>query len=249
MVKTHEDIKCIKQAASIWKLARAAIMDATKAGVSLLELDTIAKDVIESHNATCAFYQYHGFPGNICISVNEIIIHGVPNEYRLKDGDSVTFDVGVKYAEHFCDAAFTILVGSPTKESQQISDVCYQSLMAAIAIIKPGITNQEIASTIQDYVEQRGYEVIRNFTGHGCGNKLHEDPIISNYRSAELLFKKVTLVPGMVICIEPMIMTGSNKFIIDPTNNWSVIAKNKKLTSHWEHMVLVTNDGCEVLTD
>ncbi|MGL4951839.1 MAG: M24 family metallopeptidase, partial [Mycoplasma sp.] len=108
---------------------------------------------------------------------------------------------------------------------------------------------KEIAATIQDYVEHMGYEVIRNFSGHGCGNNLHEDPVISNYRSADVWFKEVKLEAGMVICIEPMIMTDSNKFIIDKQNKWSVIAKNKKLTSHWEHMVLVTDDGCEVLTN
>ncbi|MGL4947938.1 MAG: type I methionyl aminopeptidase [Mycoplasma sp.] len=249
MIKTEEDIKSIKQAASIWKLARVALIEATKPGISLLELDTIAKNVIESHGATCAFYDYGGFPGHICISVNEVIIHGVPNEYILKDGDSVTFDVGVKYADHFCDAAFTVFVGEVSPQARNISNVCYESLMRAIAIIKPGVSNKDLAAVIQDYVEHMGYEVIRNFSGHGCGNKLHEDPAISNYRSSDVWFQEVKLEPGMVICIEPMIMTGSNKFIIDPKNNWSVIAKNKKLTSHWEHMVLVTNDGCEVLTN
>ncbi|MGL4950948.1 MAG: type I methionyl aminopeptidase [Mycoplasma sp.] len=249
MIKTNEDIKFIKQAASIWKLARVALIDATKPGISLLELDTIAKNVIESQNATCAFYDYEGFPGHICISVNETIIHGVPNEYILKDGDSVTFDVGVKYADHFCDAAFTVFAGTPTPQAKRISDVCYESLMRAIAIIKPGTSNKDIASTIQDYVEAMGYEVIRNFSGHGCGNKLHEGPAISNYRSSDIWFSEVKLESGMVICIEPMIMTDSHKFFIDPKNKWSVIAKNKKLTSHWEHMVLVTDDGCEVLTN
>ena len=249
MDKSQEDIKWIKEAAAIWKEARSALLDAAKPGVSLLELDKIAQETIEKHDgAKCAFYQYGGFPGHICISVNDCIIHGVPTDYCLQDGDSVTFDVGVQYHDHFCDAAYTVLIGNASAAAQNISDVCHESLNRAIAILKPGISTYDIACTIQDYVESKGYEVIRNFTGHGCGNKLHEDPVISNYRSIEFKFAATKLVPGMVICIEPMIMTGSNKFYIDAKNNWSVYAKNKKLTSHWEHMILITEDGCEVLT-
>ncbi len=249
MVKSQEDIQLIKQAAAIWKEARSAIINAAQVGVSLLELDKIAQETIEKHEgATCAFYQYGGFPGHICISVNDCIIHGVPTDYCLQDGDSVTFDVGVKYAEHFCDAAFTVLIGNVSEQAKEISEVCHESLNKAISILKPGVATYDIACTVQDYVESKGYEVIRNFTGHGCGNKLHEDPVISNYRSIEFKFASMPLKAGMVICIEPMIMTGSHKFFIDPKNNWSVYAKNKKLTSHWEHMVLITEDGCEVLT-
>ncbi len=249
MIKSTQDIELIKKAAAIWKETRSALIAATKPGISLLELDAIAKETIESHEfATCAFFGYGGFPGHICISVNDCIIHGVPNEYIIKDGDSVTFDVGVKYADHFCDAAFTVLVGNVSQEAIDISQVCYESLMQAINIIKPGTSTYDITCVIQDYVEGKGYEVIRNFTGHGCGNQLHEEPAISNYRSPEFNLTKVKLQPGMVICIEPMIMTDSNKYVIDEKNKWSVSAKNKKLTSHWEHMVLVTETGCEVLT-
>lgn len=247
LIKNENDILLIRHAVSIWKKVRTAIYEQTKVGMSLKQIDELANNIIIENDSKSAFYLYGGFPGYICISVNEIIIHGVPNDYIIKDGDSVTFDVGVNYREHFADSAFTIIYGEPTYEAQQISNVCYQSLMKAISIIKPGVTNYDIAEVIQDYVEMQGYEVIRNFTGHGCGNKLHEDPIISNYRST--FFQKETLQAGMVICIEPMIMTKSNKYIIDKNNNWSVISKNKKLTSHWEHMVLITNDGCEVLTD
>lgn len=249
MIKTPEDIKLIKEAAKIWKETRKVLINAAKPGVSLLELDELARKTIESYdNAKCAFYKYGDFPGHICISVNETIIHGVPNEYIIKDGDSVTFDVGVEYKGHFCDAAYTVLVGNVSQEAKRISQVCHDSLLKAIDVIKPGNSTYDIACTIQDYVESHGYEVIRNFTGHGCGNRLHEDPVISNYRSIEFNMMKKKLEPGMVICIEPMIMTDSNKYIIDSHNNWSVIAKNKKLTSHWEHMVLVTENGCEVLT-
>lgn len=249
MIKTHDDILKIKEAAKIWKVAREAIINAAKPGISLKELDNIAKETIESFpGATCAFHGYSGFPGYICISVNETLIHGVPTDYCLKDGDSVTFDIGVKYQDHYCDAAFTVLIGNASEAAKRISQVCYDSLMKAISIIKPGVSTYDLACVIQDYVESNGYEVIRNFTGHGCGNQLHEDPIISNYRSMEFNLMKKKLQPGMVICIEPMIMTDSNQYEINASNGWDVVAKNKKLTSHWEHMVLVTEDGYEILT-
>lgn len=248
IIKTKQDIEKIKEAVAIWKKVRTAMYDFVKVGVSLKEIDALAKKIIEENGATPAFYNYGGFPSNICLSVNETIIHGVANNYVLKDGDSISIDVGVLYKDHFCDAAYTIIVGNASEEAKRISEVCYNSLMNAIKIIKPNVTtNIDIACEVQDYVESNGYEVIRNFTGHGCGNNLHEDPIIPNYRSN--FFRKELLVPGMVICIEPMIMTESNKYVIDDENKWSVYAKNKKLTSHWEHMILIKEDGCEILTD
>ena len=246
LIKSKKDIELIKKACDIWKLVREAITANVKIGLSLNELDLIAKKTIEENNGTSAFYKYLNFPKNICISVNDCLIHGVPNDYCLKDGDMVTFDVGVKYENHFCDAAFTIIIGNASAETKRINEICYNSLMKAIEIIKPGILTSDIASVVQDYTEANGYELIRNFTGHGCGNKIHEDPIIPNYRSS--FFKKEKLLSGMVICIEPMTMTKSNKYYIDPKDNWSVMSLNKKITCHWEHMILVTDTGYEILT-
>ncbi len=248
LIKTNQDIELIKEASRIWKLARAAILDKVCEGIKLIDLDEVARIVIESNGASCAFHNYLGFPKHICISVNETLIHGVPDDYCLKKGDLVTFDIGIKFKNHFCDAAFSVIIGEGSIEAQSINNVCYQSLMLAIASIKPNkTTNLDLAEVIENYVTSNGYEVIRNFTGHGCGNEIHEDPIIPNYRS--FLFPKVMLVPNMVICIEPMIMTKSNKYFISKKDNWAVIAKNKKLTCHWEHMILITENGCEILTE
>ncbi len=247
-IKTPEDIQKIKEACRIWKHTRKVLQDFVKVGVSLKEIDLKAKETIEAEGGKPAFYDYHGFPSNICLSVNDLLIHGTATDYVLKDGDLITLDVGVVYDGHFCDSAYTIIVGNASPEAMQINEVCYNSLMEAIKIIKPNeTTNFDIAETVQDYVESNGYEVIRDFTGHGCGNELHEDPIIANYRCN--FFRKQILKPGMVICIEPMIMTESNKYIVDKTNNWSVYAKNKKLTCHWEHMIWIKEDGVEVLTE
>lgn len=245
IIKSKEDIECIKEAAAIWKKVRFAMYENAKPGVSLKYLDELANEIIVANNATAAFHNYLNFPGYICISVNECVIHGVPTEYILKDGDMVTFDVGVKYKNHYCDAAYTIIINENV-EAQKISDVCYQALNQAIEIIKPKITTHQISQTIQKYVEKNGYYVIRDFAGHGCGNQIHEDPLIPNYKS--IFYPNVSLEENMVICIEPMILTKSNAYYIDSLDQWSVKSKNHLLTCHWEHMILITKDGCEVLT-
>lgn len=246
IIKSQDDINKIRTAANIWKKVRETLIKATKPGVSLKALDQLAKETIEANGAECAFYNYLGFAGNICISVNECIIHGVPTDYVLKHNDKVTFDVGVKYADHYCDAAFTMILGENV-QAHAISKVCYDAMMVAINLIKPGTSTHTISKTIQRHVQQNGYHVIRDFVGHGCGNQIHEDPMIPNYRS--LLIPNAILQENMVICIEPMILTGSNEYFIDPNDQWSVIAKNRLITCHWEHMVLVTKDGFEILTE
>jgi len=247
LIKSEKDLILIREATRIWKIARATARKHAKIGISLLELDLIINNVIIKNGGIACFHNYQGFPGFVCMSVNEVIIHGTASEYCLRDGDSLTLDIGVEYDHHFCDAAFTILIGNVSQQAKWISEVCENSLLNVISHIKPGITNYEIAAIIQDYIEERNFEIIRNYTGHGCGNEIHEDPVISNYRSRD--FKKVTLLANMVICIEPMILIKSNKVYVSQKDNWSVIAKNKKLTSHWEHMLLITETGCEILTN
>lgn len=244
IIKTLDDIEKIKQAVAIWKKVKAAIIKACCPGVSLLELNDLAKDVIEQNGAIPTFYGQYGFSKHICISVNECVIHGVPNNYQLKDKDLVSFDVGVTYLNHICDAAFSVVIGE-NNEAKKIKDVCEQSLKEVKKIIKPGTTNLDIAKCIQSYVEQNGYVLLRDFTGHGCGNQLHEDPPFPNY--VDKRFPIVKLQENMVFCLEPMIMTESNDYYIGE-NDWDVIATNKKLTCHTEDMFLVTSDGCIVLT-
>ena len=245
VIKTKDDIAKIKQAVAIWKKARKIIRESVKVGVSLNELDLIAKQTIESNGGTCTFLGAYGFPKHICISVNDCVIHGVPNDYVLKEGDKVTFDMGVTYENHVCDAAFTVMVGD-NEEAQRISDVCRGSLLEVVKLLKPGVSNLQIANFMQTYIESRGYKVLRDFTGHGCGNEMHEDPAFPNY--VDYRFPIVKLRENMVICLEPMILTDSNKYYIDENNGWDVKAVNQKLTCHWEDMILITRDGCEVLT-
>lgn len=245
-IKSNYEIEQIKKACSIWKEVRDKLTSFIKEGVSLLEIDEYARKLIEDDNGCKAcFHNYNGFPGHICISVNDVVIHGVPTNYKLKYQDMVTCDIGVEYNSYICDAAFTVIIGD-NSEAQKISDVCYNSLIEGIKQVKPNNTIGDISHAVQNYVEANGYKVISDFGGHGCGKKLHEDPIILNYGNKGSGAK---LRPGMIICIEPMILTDNNAYYIDRKDNWSVISKNHKLTCHWEHMVLVTEDGCEILTE
>ena len=245
-IKSNYEIEQIKKACSIWKEVRYKLTSFIKEGVSLLEIDEYARKLIEDDNGCKAcFHNYNGFPGHICISVNDVVIHGVPTNYKLKYQDMVTCDIGVEYNSYICDAAFTVIIGD-NSEAQKISDVCYNSLIEGIKQVKPNNTIGDISHAVQNYVEANGYKVISDFGGHGCGKKLHEDPIILNYGNKGSGAK---LRPGMIICIEPMILTDNNAYYIDRKDNWSVISKNHKLTCHWEHMVLVTEDGCEILTE
>lgn len=243
-IKSELDIKLIKEAVIIWRKIRQMLIENTKIGISLNELDQKAYELASINNATCSFYKYRKFPKHICISVNDQLIHGVPNDYKIKDGDLVTFDVGIEYQNHHCDAAFNVIVGHNEK-AQHILSVANQALEEGIKKAIPNNHIGDISHAIEQCVHNNGYEVIEDFGGHGCGIKLHEDPLILNYG---LTNSGVKLLKNMIICIEPMLLTLSNKYYIDPQNRWTVIAENHLLTCHSEHMVLITENGNEVLT-
>ncbi|WP_412032237.1 type I methionyl aminopeptidase [Malacoplasma muris] len=245
IIKSLYDIEQIEKASSIWKKVRDDFFKYVTIGQSLKYLDLRAKNIIENNGGKCAFYKYNGFPGNICISVNDVIIHGIPNDYILQEKDIVTFDVGVDYNGYICDAAFTIVLGN-NEEAKKINEICYNSLLEGIKQAIPNNYIGDISFAIQSYVEKNGYHVIHDFGGHGCGRKLHEDPMILNYGKPKT---GAMLRPGMVICIEPMILTDDKKYYIDKKDKWSVISENHKLTCHWEHMILITKDGNKILTE
>lgn len=245
-LKSPDDIVKIKQAAHIWKLTRDFIIKNCRVGVSLKYLDQLINEFICQHNAKPSFYQYRNFPGHVCISVNEQLIHGIPNEYIIQANDLITFDVGIEYQQHHCDSAFTININPNNAQASKILAITNNALAQAIKVIKPGNFIGDIESTIQHVVETNGYYVIKDYGGHGCGNKIHEDPSIMNFGVAKTGLK---IVPNMTLCIEPMVLTDSDQYVIDKKNKWTVSAKNKKLTCHCEHMVLVNNDGCEILTE
>jgi len=244
-IKSQKDIEGIKQAALIWKKVKVALTNATHPGVSTKKLDKIAADVIGQNQATPSFYKYEGFPGYICISVNDQLIHGIASDYVLKKSDIITFDIGVTYNGYVCDAAFSIILDEANIEARNIQLATLECLENGIKEVKPGNRVGDISHTIEVTAKAHGYQLIKDFGGHGCGLYVHEDPIILNYGPEHT---GVKLRPGMVICIEPMLMIDSDEYVIDPNNNWTVSSANGKLTCHEEHMVVVTENGCEVIT-
>jgi methionyl aminopeptidase len=217
-IKSVTDLNLIKQAAKIWKETRTALIAKTHAGITTNELDLIAKSVIEGNECTCTFHDYHGFPGYICISVNDQLIHGIGDKYRLKPGDLITFDIGVTYQNHICDAAFTLIVDGTNNLTEQTKILAATNSALTRAIEQAVVNNTigDISFAIESTAHQFGYEVVKDFSGHGCGNKLHEDPMIPCYGKPKTGPK---IVENMTLCIEPMLMTKSDKYYIDKNNH------------------------------
>jgi methionyl aminopeptidase len=184
----------------------------TKVGANLNELDQKVADLVHSLGATCSFYQYNGFPKHLCISINDELIHGIPRDYEIKPNDLVTYDLGITYQKHICDAAFTIHVAPSEDAPTKISEATKDALIQAIAMVKPGNYIGDISHAIGETAFKHGYTVIKDFGGHGCGNHLHEDPMILNFGEPKTGPK---IVKGMTLCIEPMLMTGSDAYYID----------------------------------
>lgn len=240
-LKSEEQIAGIKDACAIWKKVRSELLKFIRVGITTKAIDLKARELIISYGAIPTFYQLYNFPNNICICANHELIHGVASDYTLKENDLVTLDIGVTYKGYICDAAFSLILQPNTdQEKKQILKATYAALMQAIEIIKPGIYTGDIGYSIETTASKHGYEVIKDFTGHGCGIKPHEDPSIFNYG---IPGTGTRLVPGMVLCLEPMLLTDSDEYVIDKKNKWTVTSKNKKLTCHFEHMVLVTENG------
>ncbi|MCQ2748063.1 MAG: type I methionyl aminopeptidase [Mycoplasmoidaceae bacterium] len=178
-------------------------------------MDSIVAEAIDSFGAKASFYQYEGFPGHICISVNEQIIHGIPDNYKLTKSDIVTYDVGITYKGYICDAAFSLVLDSKNIPAQEIHQATLDCLQAGISQIKAGAKLGDISYAIQETAFYHGYQVIREYGGHGCGLHVHEDPIILNYGQPNT---GIELKAGMVLCIEPMLLTDSEKIVVDEEN-------------------------------
>ena len=193
------------------------------------------------------FKGYRGFPKSICTSINEEVVHGIPGPRKLRVGDILSIDVGVGYRKYVADAALTIPIGEVTQEAKRLIEVCEKSLYMAIDVIKSNKKVSLISKTIQEYVEKNGYSVIRNYTCHGIGRCMHEDPQVPNFVSKPLLEADEILMTGVTIAIEPMICMG--KYDTEVLNNkWTVVTKDRKLSTHFEHTIVVTENGADILT-
>ena len=245
VLKTSRELKAMRDAGRISSRALKLAGEAVEPGVSTLEIDRIVRKYIEEQGATPSFLNYGGFPASACISVNDVVIHGIPRKNQiLKQGDIVSIDVGAFYEGFHGDNAWTFPCGEVSKDAQALMDVTRESLFKGINAARPGNRLGDIGSAVQRYVEARGYSVVRDFVGHGVGAELHEDPSVPNYGTPG---RGVRLLPGMTIAIEPMVNQGVHT-VETLSDNWSVVTSDGKLSAHFEHTIAITPDGPVILT-
>ncbi len=245
VLKTSRELAKMREAGRISALALQAGGKAVQPGVSTWEIDQEIRRFIEKCGAKPNFLGYGGFPGSACISVNHVVIHGIPSKkIILKHGDIVSIDTGAMIDGYNGDNAYTFACGDISKEAQALLDATRESLYEGIAMAQPGNRIGDIGSAVQRYVEARGYSVVRDFVGHGVGTSLHEDPSVPNYAKPG---RGVRLTPGMVIAIEPMINAGT-KSVRVLEDGWTTVTTDGSLSAHFEHTVAITPDGPVILT-
>jgi methionyl aminopeptidase len=244
ILKTDEEIERIHTASQIVARVLDILGQHVRPGISTLELDAIAESEIRKAGAIPAFKGYRGFPATLCVAVNEVIVHGIPSQRRLKEGDIIGLDLGAIWQGFYGDAARTYAVGKISPEAQKLIDVTRQSLQIAIDHAQPGNRLGDIGYAVQSFVEGHGYSVVREFVGHGIGRNLHEDPQVPNYGKKGQGHR---IKPGMALAIEPMVCVGgADVEILD--DNWTAITRDRSLAAHFEHSIAITDRGPMVLS-
>lgn len=245
-LKYHSEdaIAAMRESALIVGKTLGEVAKVIAPGVPLSMLDRIAEECIRSHGAVPSFKGYQGYPASLCISVNEVVVHGIPNDSVLEEGDIVSVDCGAYKNGYHGDYAYTFAVGHISEEKQLLVDRTKESLMIGIAQAKPGNTTGDIGYAIQTYVEQFGYGVVRELCGHGIGKNMHEVPDVPNYGAKG---RGTRLAPGMAICIEPMITLGKRQISMD-RDGWTIRTCDAKPAAHFEHQLVITANGAEVLS-
>lgn len=244
ILKTEREIEKMREAGRLVAETHAFLKNLIKPGLTTKELDEAAEEFILKHNATPAFKGYNGFPGSICASINEEVVHGIPGLKKLKDGDIISIDIGTIVDGYYGDAAKTYAVGNISNEAQSLIEVTRQSFYEGIKYAKPGYRLSDISHAIQSYVEKHNFSVVRDFVGHGIGQSMHEDPQIPNFG---LPNKGPRLKPGMVLAIEPMVNAGTYHVKV-LGDNWTVVTLDGKYSAHYEHTIAITEDDPLILT-
>lgn len=242
--KTQREIDIMREAGKIVALTHQELQKHIQPGITTKELDNIAEKFIRKHDAFPSFKGYNGFRGSICASVNEELVHGIPGDRVLNNGDVISIDIGAKYNGYHGDSAWTYGVGEISEEAQRLLDVTEQSLYKGLAEAKPGERLSNISHAIQTYVEAYDFSIVREYVGHGVGQELHEDPQIPHYGPPN---KGPRLKPGMVLAVEPMVNAGTRHVRTLP-DNWTVVTVDGKLCAHFEHTIAITEEGYEILT-
>jgi methionyl aminopeptidase len=243
-IKSPEEIEKLRQAGAVLAKIVKELKPQIKAGVRGQEIDRIAGELIGQNGCLAAFKGYRGFPANVCVSVNEEIVHGIPDERRIYEGDIVSLDIGINLDGFFSDTAFTVGIGEIGSQKQKLINATRKALEIGISKVKVDHHLGEVSAAIQKFVEAQGFSVVRDFVGHGIGKRMHEDPEVPNFGQAH---QGPLLKAGMVLAIEPMVNLGTWEAEILP-NGWTAVTKDKKPSAHFEHTVALTGKGTEVLT-
>jgi methionyl aminopeptidase len=243
VLKTAGEVAMMDEANRIVHLVLNGVAERIRPGVTTRELDVWAEQQIRSAGAVPAFLNYRGYPATLCTSVNDVIVHGIPGETVLREGDIVGVDCGVVYNGYYGDAARTFAVGKVREQAQRLLDVTREALDLAVAQVRPGARLSDIGSAVQRHVEKNGFSVVREFVGHGIGTALHEEPQVPNYGEPG---RGVKLKPGMVLAIEPMVNVGLPGVRFDQ-DGWTARTEDGSLSAHFEFSVAVTPDGHRVL--
>ncbi|MEO6685478.1 MAG: type I methionyl aminopeptidase [Dyadobacter sp.] len=243
-LKTEEEINLIKESAQVLGKAHAEVAQWVKPGITTKKLDVIAEDYIRSFGGIPSFKGFNNFPASLCMSVNEVVVHGIPGNYELKDGDIVSIDCGVKLNGFHSDSAYTYPVGEVSKEVMDLLTATKKSLYKGIEQAVDGLRVGDIGFAVQHYCEERGYTVVRELVGHGVGKELHEAPEVPNYGKRG---KGLRLKEGMVLAIEPMINLGT-KSVMQEKDGWTIRTTDRKYSAHFEHTVVVRKGKAEILT-
>ncbi|MGC9967573.1 MAG: type I methionyl aminopeptidase [Syntrophobacteraceae bacterium] len=245
ILRSRTEIEKVKAACLIVAEILNRLLEHIKPGISTLELDAISEELASKKHAKPAFKGYHGYPFSLCTSVNEEVVHGMPSKRRrLKDGDIISLDFGVVFDGYYGDAALTVPVGKISEEANRLCTATEESLYEGISQAIAGNRLSDISHAIQEYVEKRGFSVVREFVGHGIGQHLHESPQIPNYGPPG---KGVRLKPGMVLAVEPMINAGTPDIEV-LEDRWTAVTRDGKLSAHFEHTIAIGEDGPQVLT-
>jgi methionyl aminopeptidase len=243
-LKTDEEIELMRESNRLVGMTHGELSKHIFPGITTLQLDKIADEFIRDHGAVPSFLGYGGFPNSICTSVNEHVVHGIPNNTPLKEGDIISIDIGTVKNEYNGDSAYTYFVGEVSDEIKNLLRVTRESLYIGIEQAKEGNRIGDIGNAIQTYCEKRGYSVVRELVGHGIGRKMHESPEVPNYgrRGTGPLIKN-----GMCIAIEPMINMGSKNVVFE-SDGWTVRTKDRKPSAHFEHTIAVRNGKADILS-
>ena len=243
VLKTEGEIELLDQANAIVHRVLNELEEQVVPGATTLELDRFAEDLIRSCGGVPAFLNYKGFPATLCTSINDVIVHGIPNREPLQEGDILGVDCGVAFKGYYGDSARTFRVGEVSDEAQKLLDVTREALDLAVAEARPGGRLSDIGHAVQSHVEPRGFQVVREFVGHGIGTSLHEAPNVPNFGNPG---RGLKLKAGMVLAIEPMVNAGSRKVSLD-SDGWTARTEDGSLSAHFEYSVAITEAGPHVL--